>query len=171
MNSDCTVPHLSARPVITIPPSSTESPYTVPVILNRAYTVNVTFYSNAGHSEAMLYKLSNRSSPGRFDTTRVTDVSLQTKEDIVSLNVHGKVVTTGGYTLTLTHTLTQEDQFGTYILKIPNEIDHEDFVFMVTSEGKMPTKQSDLHRRAAYSVCESWFLIHQDVYHDLFVCS
>ena len=29
----------------------------------------------------------------------------------------------------------------------------------------------DLHRRAAYSVCESWFFIHQDVYHDLFVCS
>ena len=29
----------------------------------------------------------------------------------------------------------------------------------------------DLHRRAAYSVRESWFLIHQDVYHDLFVCS
>ena len=29
----------------------------------------------------------------------------------------------------------------------------------------------DLHRRAAYSVCESWFSIHQDVYHDLFVCS
>ena len=29
----------------------------------------------------------------------------------------------------------------------------------------------DLHRRAAYSICESWFLIHQDVNHDLFVCS
>ena len=29
----------------------------------------------------------------------------------------------------------------------------------------------DLHRRAAYSICESWFLIHQDVYYDLFVCS
>ena len=29
----------------------------------------------------------------------------------------------------------------------------------------------DLHRRAAYSICESWFFIHQDVYHDLFVCS
>ena len=29
----------------------------------------------------------------------------------------------------------------------------------------------DLHRRAAYSICDSWFLIHQDVYHDLFVCS
>ena len=29
----------------------------------------------------------------------------------------------------------------------------------------------DLHRRAAYSICESWFLIHQDVYRDLFVCS
>ena len=29
----------------------------------------------------------------------------------------------------------------------------------------------DLHRRAAYSICESWFLIHQDVFHDLFVCS
>ena len=27
----------------------------------------------------------------------------------------------------------------------------------------------DLHRRAAYSICGSWFLIHQDVYHDLFV--
>ena len=25
--------------------------------------------------------------------------------------------------------------------------------------------------RAAYSICESLFLIHQDVYHDLFVCS
>ena len=24
----------------------------------------------------------------------------------------------------------------------------------------------DLHRRAAYSICESLFLIHQDVYHD-----
>ena len=29
----------------------------------------------------------------------------------------------------------------------------------------------DLHRRAAYSICESLFLIHQDVYRDLFVCS
>ena len=29
----------------------------------------------------------------------------------------------------------------------------------------------DLHRRAAYSICESWVLIHQDVYRDLFVCS
>ena len=28
----------------------------------------------------------------------------------------------------------------------------------------------DLHRQAAYSICESWFLIHQDVYHDLIVC-
>ena len=28
----------------------------------------------------------------------------------------------------------------------------------------------DLHRRAAYSICGSWFLIHHDVYHDnLFV--
>ena len=26
-------------------------------------------------------------------------------------------------------------------------------------------------RITTYSVCESWFLIHQDVYHDLFVCS
>ena len=30
---------------------------------------------------------------------------------------------------------------------------------------------SDLHRRAVYSICESWFLIHQDVYRDSFVCS
>ena len=29
----------------------------------------------------------------------------------------------------------------------------------------------DLHCRAAYSICESWFLIHHDVYRDLFVCS
>ena len=29
----------------------------------------------------------------------------------------------------------------------------------------------DLHRRAAYSICESWVLIHQDVYLDLYVCS
>ena len=29
----------------------------------------------------------------------------------------------------------------------------------------------DLHRRAAYSICESSCLTHQDVNHDLFVCS
>ena len=29
----------------------------------------------------------------------------------------------------------------------------------------------DLHRRAAYSICESWVFIHQDVYLDLYVCS
>ena len=29
----------------------------------------------------------------------------------------------------------------------------------------------DPHRRVAHSICESWFLIHQDVYRDLFVCS
>ena len=28
----------------------------------------------------------------------------------------------------------------------------------------------DLHRRAAYSICESLFLIHHRVYHDSFVC-
>ena len=28
----------------------------------------------------------------------------------------------------------------------------------------------DLHRRAAYSICESSFLIHHGGYHDLFVC-
>ena len=27
----------------------------------------------------------------------------------------------------------------------------------------------DLHRRAAYSICESSFLIHHGIYHDLFV--
>ena len=29
----------------------------------------------------------------------------------------------------------------------------------------------DLHRRAAYSFCESSFLINHGIYHDLFVCS
>ena len=29
----------------------------------------------------------------------------------------------------------------------------------------------NLHRRAAYPICKSWVLIHQDVYRDLFVCS
>ena len=28
-----------------------------------------------------------------------------------------------------------------------------------------------LHRRAAYSICESSFLIHHGGYHDLFICS
>ena len=28
----------------------------------------------------------------------------------------------------------------------------------------------DLHRRAAFSICESSFLIHHGVYHDSFVC-
>ena len=29
----------------------------------------------------------------------------------------------------------------------------------------------DLNRRAAYSICESWVLIHQEIYLDLHVCS
>ena len=29
----------------------------------------------------------------------------------------------------------------------------------------------DLHRQAAYSICESWVLNHQDVYLDLYACS
>ena len=29
----------------------------------------------------------------------------------------------------------------------------------------------DFHRRAAYSVCGSWFLVRRDVCHDLYVCS
>ena len=29
----------------------------------------------------------------------------------------------------------------------------------------------DLHRRAACSICGSWFFIHLDVYRELFVCS
>ena len=28
----------------------------------------------------------------------------------------------------------------------------------------------DLHRRAANSICETSFLIHHGIYHDLFVC-
>ena len=37
-----------------------------------------------------------------------------------------------------------------------------------TTRTEQLTKCCDLHRRAAYSICESWFLIHQDVYRDLF---
>ena len=29
----------------------------------------------------------------------------------------------------------------------------------------------DLHRKEAYSICEFWLLIHQDVYYDLYVSS
>ena len=46
------------------------------------------------------------------------------------------------------------------------------------SEKKTQTKElrnneskhyRDPHHQAAYSICESSFLIHQDIYHDLFV--
>ena len=42
--------------------------------------------------------------------------------------------------------------------------------FGVFSFAPKLVSYSALHRRAGYSICESWFLIHQDVYHDLFVC-
>ena len=45
------------------------------------------------------------------------------------------------------------------------------FVLTFSAISFCHRKRRDLHRRAAYSICESWFLIHQDVYHDLFVCS
>ena len=44
-------------------------------------------------------------------------------------------------------------------------------VFLFAPELVDYSAPRDLHRRAAYSICESWFLFYQDVYHDLFVCS
>ena len=44
-------------------------------------------------------------------------------------------------------------------------------VFSLVPELVGYSAPRDLHCRAAYSICESWFLIHQDVYRDLFVCS
>ena len=44
-------------------------------------------------------------------------------------------------------------------------------VFSFAPELVSYSAPRDLHHRAAYSICESSFLIHQDVYHDLFVCS
>ena len=56
---------------------------------------------------------------------------------------------------------------------IPHEqhTDMSNWCFSFAPELVGYSAPRDLHRRAAYSVCESWFLIHQDVYHDLFVCS
>ena len=49
--------------------------------------------------------------------------------------------------------------------------------FKATYSDKIPAKTrlgfglSKHCSRAAYSICESWVLIHQDVYRDLYVCS
>ena len=43
--------------------------------------------------------------------------------------------------------------------------------FFCSGVSRLFGAQADFHRRAAYSICESWFLIYQDVYRDLFVCS
>ena len=52
-----------------------------------------------------------------------------------------------------------------------NQVTRSNWCFSFAPELVGYSAPRDLHRRAAYSVCESWFLIHQDVYHDLFVCS
>ena len=49
--------------------------------------------------------------------------------------------------------------------------EESDWCFSFVPELVGYSAPRDLHRRAAYSICESLFLIHQDVYHDLFVCS
>ena len=54
---------------------------------------------------------------------------------------------------------------------IEQEIPGSNWCFSFAPELVGYSAPRDLHRRAAYSVCESWFLIHQDVHHDLFVCS
>ena len=49
-------------------------------------------------------------------------------------------------------------------------------ITLSSSMGEISFKKSSdiyiyiLHRRAAYSICESSFLIHHGIYHDLFVC-
>ena len=46
-----------------------------------------------------------------------------------------------------------------------------DWCFSFAPELVSYSAPRNLRRKAAYSICESWFLIHQDVYHDLLVCS
>ena len=52
-----------------------------------------------------------------------------------------------------------------------SEEDFKNWCFSFAPELVGYSAPRDLHRRATYSICESLFLIHQDVYHELFVCS
>ena len=58
-----------------------------------------------------------------------------------------------------------------YHTKLRHKSTGVQLVFSFAPELVSYSAPSDLHRRAAYSICESWFLSHQDFYHDLFVCS
>ena len=64
-----------------------------------------------------------------------------------------------------------ELNFKSFLLVSINSFLDDFWCFSFAPELVGYSAPRDLHRRAAYSVCESWFLIHQDVYHDLFVCS
>ena len=60
--------------------------------------------------------------------------------------------------------------FSTLYTTLPHNL-IKDWCFSFAPELVVYSAPRDLHRRAAYLICESWFLIHQDVYHYLFVCS
>ena len=45
-----------------------------------------------------------------------------------------------------------------------------DHIFYTILSFKLKHEQCKNHRRAAYSICESSFLIHHGFYHDLIVC-
>ena len=61
--------------------------------------------------------------------------------------------------------------YGVYISQLIRFAPGSNWCFSFAPELVGYSAPRDLHRRAAYSICESWFFIHQDVYHDLFVCS
>ena len=118
--------------MITKPSSRKEDPYKVWTSLNKPFSVNVSFYSNIPYSEAVVYKMDES-----IYLTRATDVFIQTKDEIVDLPVYGKLITTWGYTCSLTYTMTQVEDFGEYLMKIPNEIGTTDFYFKIVPEGKL----------------------------------
>ena len=131
----------TARPVITKPSSRKEDPYKVWTSLNKPFSVNVSFYSNIPYSEAVVYKVDES-----VYLTRATDVFIQTKEDIVDLPVYGKLIKTWGYTHSLTYTMTQVEDFGVYLIKIPNEIGTSDFYLKIVHEGKLNCMNFNLLR-------------------------
>ena len=66
--------------------------------------------------------------------------------------------------------MTESDRVGKSIQKLQLKFQGF-FIFSASLREALAGNTKKMECLAAYSLCESFFFIHQDVYHDLFVCS
>ena len=117
--------------MVTDPLLQTEDDmHKVPAMLNKNFTVSIEFYSNNDDGDAVAtFLLEN-------NTQTVSSSFIEKGQGDVRLPVHGQFVTTTGIHVKMTHTITSQDEFGVFHIKIQNDMGAVYVPLEVVPEGK-----------------------------------